>query len=169
MAKAKDKPTREWRPLNSALEAVVAIFGAQHVAEHQVRFQLHDGQVSYRYLDAGGIEHENDLPEIFWRFAKIEWAEGWAVCLPGGITDHDQHGNVRHRDIRKRIEAYRIQVLLPVTDDALTAAVRNRLVTDGFGNWKIFCPNVRRDLNVMDGARGYSDTVIQKIARKISK
>jgi hypothetical protein len=106
MAKAEGDFTLEWRPLKCAVDLVVAELGTRDLAMDKVLCQLRDGRLHYRYREyPSAIEHPNDLPELFWRVAIINWAESSAYCQ-AYETGQDY------------CAIYQIEVLLPIEDAA---------------------------------------------------
>jgi len=112
MVEASNDPTREWQPLNSAVDAAAQKSGLpREDAEKKVCLQLVRGELVERYLDYEGTRHEGDLP---WEFATINSAGNSAWWMERETGSGGGLGGRRWREVHKEYRyAFQIEVSLP--------------------------------------------------------
>jgi hypothetical protein len=127
MAKAKTQNNtdpHEWIRLSVYVDRMTAEVLSQELAKRIVCDRLGSKQIPYRYLDAKGHPHHDNLTDRFWRKAVLDLATSSAV-QPAEDYDYehvDLGFEVLGHVSESAVKVYRIEVLVPQLECAVVRA-----------------------------------------------
>ena len=115
MATAADHNTlshKDWIPLGVYLKQMLKGVLSAKRAKDLIRQELYGERLPYRYRDELSNHHENDLPNIFWQRAKIDFQTSSATTHPDPRAELALMVSGR---MPKGIEIFNIEVMTDIS------------------------------------------------------